>query len=99
MEPIFIRMQKMIPSSTNHVERFHRFVNESIDDLQNPYKKLGTLFKCMESQMNNYNDNLLRNLKEYIKNLRDRAKEIVENDPDRLEDYSKDDCDEEFVSM
>lgn len=37
MEPFFIRMQKGVPTSTNHAERFHHFVNESLKNIKNQY--------------------------------------------------------------
>lgn len=98
MEPLFIRIEKMIPTSTNHIERFHRFVNESIEDSKNSYKKLGILFKCIDVQINHFNENLLRKLKDYINNLRMKAQEIVENEPEKITEFEKDFCDVPFCA-
>lgn len=59
--------------------------------------KLCILFNC-NAQINHFNDNLLRKLKNYINNLRKKAQEIMENKPDRITEFNKDYCDEQLCA-
>lgn len=40
MEPLFLRMAERVPTSTNHAERFHRYVNETVGNYKNQYNKI-----------------------------------------------------------
>lgn len=92
MEPLFIRMQKGVPTSTNHAERFHHFVNESLKNIKNPYRKLGVLTQCIIKQIAHINDNVLRNLREYINTTKHFAQLKVDEDETRRPEFSNDSC-------
>ena len=92
MEPFFIRIQKGVPSSTNHIERFHRYCNESVKGLKNIYRKLGRVLNCITKQISRANENILRKLKDYISNLKKFAYEKIEQDPSRICEFANESC-------
>ena len=92
MEPLFIRMQKGVPTSTNHAERFHHYVNDSVKNIRNQYKKLGVLTQCIIKQIEHINDNVLRNLREYMNTTKHFAQLKVDEDETRKPEFSNDSC-------
>lgn len=83
MEPLFIKMQKEVPTSTNHAESFHHYVNESLRNVKNQYKKLGVLTQCIIKQISQINQSVLRNLREYMNSTKRFTQLKVEEDESR----------------
>lgn len=92
MEPLFIRMQKGVPTSTNHAERFHHYVNESLRNVKNQYKKLGVLTQCIIKQISHINQNVLRNLRDYMNTTKHFAQLKIEEDASRKPEFSNHSC-------
>ena len=92
MELFFLRMHKGIPTTTNHVESFHHYVNDSISNIRNRYRKLGILTQCVDKQVSRIDDNLLRKIRDYIKNTKSFALSKIKENPQRIEEFSQDHC-------
>ena len=92
MEPLYIRMIEGIPTTTNHVESLHHYINDSVGKYKNPYKRLAVLIQCIINHMNNVNHNIIRNLRNYIKNLKNFAINEIKKNPECISYYDKNIC-------
>lgn len=98
MEPLFIRMKYSVPTSTNHIERFHRYVNESVKPFRNKYRKLAILIESIIEQINRADTNLLRKLKDYITNLKQKALKIICEEPEKINSFNGSSCTNELCA-
>lgn len=92
MEPLFIRMIEGIPTTTNHIESLHHYINDSVGKYKNLYKRLTVLIQCIINHLNNVNHNIIRNLRNYIKNLKNFAINEIKKNPECISYYDKNIC-------
>lgn len=92
--PLFVRMNESVPTTTNHSESFHRFLNNSV-----PHKnvKLMTRVAMIAEKINerlmSLNKSIIRNFKNYIKSLREQAQEHLTLHPGDNKLFNLERCD------
>lgn len=90
--PLYHRMRKNIPTTTNHSERFHCTVNQSIKDLHitdtSIYDRIAIIIQCMKDSIKTVNERLYRQIRDRITQLINRANKSI-NPKANLDDYDK----------
>ncbi len=91
--PIYLRIQKNVPTTTNHIEAFHKHLNSIIHDSRtNIYCRLAYTCKYICDRTLKVNKSAKDNLKTYLQKIEESAKEVVTRNPKLIGNYSKDIC-------
>lgn len=91
--PLFIRKENIIPTTTNHIESFHKQLNGIINGsrLSLPLR-FAYIIKYIIDRTIRCNLNAQENLKTHFNRIKNIAKKAVLQNPDSIINYSKEIC-------
>lgn len=91
--PLFIRKENIVPTSTNHIESFHKQINTIVRAPKlSIHLKLAYIIKYINDRILRCNINARNNLKEHFHHIISVANNAVSKNKKLKSNYSKDSC-------
>lgn len=92
--PIYLRIEENVPTTTNHIESFHKHLNEITKPARFSLTlKLAYIIQYIKERTLRVNLSAHENLKVYIKNLKTLAKKEVAKDKKSKNNFTYSTCD------
>lgn len=91
--PLFLRYADNIPATTNHIEAFHRHLNEITKGAGgNLFLRLSYTCKYIIDRTQRVDKSSRSNLKKYLKNIRQKAEKATSNNKSLKNKFTKEAC-------
>lgn len=92
--PLYARIEHVIPTTTNHSESYHCYLNNTIPNRNTKLMtRVAMVAHKINERLSNLNDSIIRNFTEYVKDLRKKAHHDIELHPDNRDKHSLLECD------
>lgn len=92
--PIYLRIEENVPTTTNHIESFHKHLNEITEPARFSLTlKLAYIVQYISERTLRVNLSAVKNINDYIKNLKKLAKNEVAKDKNSKSKFMNSTCD------
>ncbi len=91
--PLYIRIEKKVPTTNNYSEAYHAKINEIAGNFKiSVHNRLALLANHIMNRIQHVDQSSIANLQSYLRTIKKKAHEKVERSPHLLSHYSKEEC-------
>lgn len=91
--PLFERLKSSIPTTTNHSESFHHFLNDKIPNANTKLlTRVGMLAQKINERLQSVNESMTRNFVNYVENLKKKVHNKIAKDQRLISKYCEEQC-------